>query len=539
VRQENDENAFRAFVLARTPALSRTTYLLTMDAQLAEELVRTGLLEAARDWRRIRDDPEPSVRRILATQNAPRRSREQASAEPDRELALEQALALLTARERTVLVLRYYEDLTEVQASDVLGISPRTVRSTTRQALDRLPTPEPELRDELYRIGETAPVADVADDTWVQARSSRRRDRTRVIAGAAAAVVLVAGLGAWITAGSDAPAPSDAVPDHIRHVPARALEDLETDLAIGRGSVTFMTPDGVPVVVGADQGDYHPLDLPGFSGRGELPLGLSPDGRQLAYAWAEPTAGGVRVVDLESGEIREIPIVDAVGTPVQWFRWSEDSRYLVWGGDAVAGLIPPGATTFVYLPTLPDDAHVSYAVSPEGAVAVVGDSTMMVVRNGRTTRTDLDVDQTVSVEASFSGEAVSDIRVANSGGGYWLYPNEPWADRLPLAEVPAGSVVTPLGRLDDTHVLARVASDLAVVGVGDDAELKVVGTLDPGVPPISVAAGLSSVEHPTADLPVRHWPWTTRQGRAILGVGVAVVLLAGATVLLLARRRRV
>ena len=60
-----DEDAFRAFVLARTPALSRTAYLLTGDAQLAEDLVQTALFKAAKSWGRIQGDPEPYVRRIL------------------------------------------------------------------------------------------------------------------------------------------------------------------------------------------------------------------------------------------------------------------------------------------------------------------------------------------------------------------------------------------------------------------------------------------------------------------------------------------
>ena len=63
------EDEFRAFVVARTPALSRTAYLLTGDAQLAEDLVQTALFKAARSWHRIQGDPEPYVRRILYTQN--------------------------------------------------------------------------------------------------------------------------------------------------------------------------------------------------------------------------------------------------------------------------------------------------------------------------------------------------------------------------------------------------------------------------------------------------------------------------------------
>ena len=75
------EHDFHAFVVARTPALSRTAYLLTGDAQLAEDLVQTALFKAARAWHRIDGQPEAYVRRILYTQNvswwrpAPARSR--------------------------------------------------------------------------------------------------------------------------------------------------------------------------------------------------------------------------------------------------------------------------------------------------------------------------------------------------------------------------------------------------------------------------------------------------------------------------------
>ena len=155
------EHDFHAFVVARTPALSRTAYLLTGDAHLAEDLVQTALFKAARAWDRIQGHPEPYVRRILYTQNVSWwRSRRQVpetalqeydgpapAADTDLRLTLEQALARLTTRQRTVLVLRYFEDLTEVQTADVLGIGAGTVKSITRQALGRLRALAPELSE--------------------------------------------------------------------------------------------------------------------------------------------------------------------------------------------------------------------------------------------------------------------------------------------------------------------------------------------------------------------------------------------------------
>jgi RNA polymerase sigma-70 factor (sigma-E family) len=154
------EQEFREFVHARTPALSRTAYLLTGDAHLAEDLVQTALFKAARAWHRIDGDPEPYVRRIIYTQNVSwwrsRRLKETAlgsydapsvAADSDLRLTLEQALGRLTTRQRTVLVLRFFEDLTEVQTGAVLGIGSGTVKSIQRQALARLRILAPELAE--------------------------------------------------------------------------------------------------------------------------------------------------------------------------------------------------------------------------------------------------------------------------------------------------------------------------------------------------------------------------------------------------------
>lgn len=155
---------FDAFVRARTHALSRTAYLLTGDAHLAEDLVQTALFKAARVWPRIEAAPEAYVRRILYTQNVSwwrrRRiaetpleryaDRPAAMADSDLRLSLEAALARLTTRQRTVLVLRFFEDLTEVQTAEVLGIGSGTVKSITRQALARLATLAPHLQELIH-----------------------------------------------------------------------------------------------------------------------------------------------------------------------------------------------------------------------------------------------------------------------------------------------------------------------------------------------------------------------------------------------------
>ena len=155
-----EEAEFNEFVVARSSALMRTAYLLTQDHQLAEDLVQTALFKTALRWQRITGDPEPYVRRILYTESISwwrRRNRRVAESAPrddepsgvgvdvDLQLSLERALQRLTPRQRAVVVLRYYEDLTEVEAARVLGVGVGTVKSTHRQALARLRAVAPDL----------------------------------------------------------------------------------------------------------------------------------------------------------------------------------------------------------------------------------------------------------------------------------------------------------------------------------------------------------------------------------------------------------
>jgi RNA polymerase sigma factor (sigma-70 family) len=71
------------------------------------------------------------------------------SADPavDRRVVLEQALARLTLRQRSVVVLRYYDDLTEQQTADAMGVAVGTVKSQTHLALRRLREGAPELAE--------------------------------------------------------------------------------------------------------------------------------------------------------------------------------------------------------------------------------------------------------------------------------------------------------------------------------------------------------------------------------------------------------
>ncbi|MEU1200833.1 SigE family RNA polymerase sigma factor [Streptomyces sp. NPDC005813] len=157
------QESFRQFVANRSSALLKTAVLLSGgDRHAAEDLLQNALIKAAGRWRQI-DEPEAYVRQILYRQQVSRwrlkwPRRELSVAEPpetapgadlsaaaELRVVMRGALARLTARQRTVLVLRYFEDLPEADVARVLGCSVGTVRSTTHRSLARLRTLAPEL----------------------------------------------------------------------------------------------------------------------------------------------------------------------------------------------------------------------------------------------------------------------------------------------------------------------------------------------------------------------------------------------------------
>ena len=146
--------AFDEFVLARSSGLLRTAYLLTHDHALAEDLLQTALAKAWFAWERI-DQHEAYVRRILVTTYAtwwrrrwngehPTDELPEAGGSPDPTEAAGQrhdlwsAMERLPRRQRAVVVLRYFEDLTEVQTAQVLGCSVGTVKSQASKAFAKL-----------------------------------------------------------------------------------------------------------------------------------------------------------------------------------------------------------------------------------------------------------------------------------------------------------------------------------------------------------------------------------------------------------------
>jgi RNA polymerase sigma-70 factor (sigma-E family) len=161
------ETQFRDFVSARSAALLRIAYLVSGDADLAEDLLQTTLARTYLAWRRLDglDSLEAYSRRVLLntatswwrrrwrgerpTLDVPERPVSDQTEHVAERDAVWRLLRTLPARQRAVLVLRYYEDLSEAQIAAQLGLSPGTVKSHASRALAALRTQlaaEPDVR---------------------------------------------------------------------------------------------------------------------------------------------------------------------------------------------------------------------------------------------------------------------------------------------------------------------------------------------------------------------------------------------------------
>ena len=154
--QQHDEDRFTEFVRAHTASLFRTAYLMTGDYQRAEDVLQGALVRVYQHWTRIDEMAQPVAyaRRVVVNQSVSwwrRRSSHESPLPGSHEPAwdgrvdgvveherLWGAVLTLPRRQRAVLVLRYYEDMTEAQIAETLGIAPGTVKSHSHAALHRL-----------------------------------------------------------------------------------------------------------------------------------------------------------------------------------------------------------------------------------------------------------------------------------------------------------------------------------------------------------------------------------------------------------------
>jgi RNA polymerase sigma-70 factor (sigma-E family) len=157
-RPPTDEQ-FTDFVHAAWPALYRTAYLLVGDRGLAEDLVQTTLAKTYVSWGRVRDRGAAGVyartvlvntalswfrRRSWSSEIATSELPDAPTALPDRTFEdgdrpmIVAALRALPPRQRAVIVLRFYEDLTVEQTATELGVNAGTVKSQTSHAMAKL-----------------------------------------------------------------------------------------------------------------------------------------------------------------------------------------------------------------------------------------------------------------------------------------------------------------------------------------------------------------------------------------------------------------
>ncbi len=161
--------SYEDFVSARSAALYRSAYLMTGQAHDAEDLVQATRVKLYVAWKRASraDSVEAYARRIMVNtfisqrrtkrwlkervvESLPERPAHDAG--PEEHLALWPLVTGLPPRQRAVVVLRYYEQLSEAEIAAALGVSPGTVKSTAAAALKSLrkqvPTSTPETMEE-------------------------------------------------------------------------------------------------------------------------------------------------------------------------------------------------------------------------------------------------------------------------------------------------------------------------------------------------------------------------------------------------------
>ncbi len=151
-----DYSGFRDYVATRSRALLRTAYLLTGNAADAEDLLQSALAKTYLAWNRIEDRSavDGYVRRAMVnthiswwrrrrveefpTDDLPDQAVADHAGSSDLQETLRQAIDRLPQRMRAAVVLRFYEDMTEAEVADVLGVSLGTVKSTVSRAVAKL-----------------------------------------------------------------------------------------------------------------------------------------------------------------------------------------------------------------------------------------------------------------------------------------------------------------------------------------------------------------------------------------------------------------
>jgi RNA polymerase sigma-70 factor (sigma-E family) len=160
--RQSDEESFRRFAVEYAPRLRRSAYLYCGDWHLAEDLMQSALIKIYRSWSRVEKDESLGnysrtvlLRTWLDEKRRPWRRSEQSAADvperydeapgpadsPERLWArdlVHRGLLRLPPRQRAVVVLRYFDELSVAEAAEVMGCSEGTVKSQTARGLETL-----------------------------------------------------------------------------------------------------------------------------------------------------------------------------------------------------------------------------------------------------------------------------------------------------------------------------------------------------------------------------------------------------------------
>ena len=327
-----DEASYVAFVEARWPALLRLAHLLTGSRRAGEDVLQGVLLTVFVRWGRIArlDSPEGHVRRMLVNasisrgRTQTRRGDRLVGTVPeaplhedgtlDTRVALWSVVRALPPRQRAVIVLRYYEDLTEAEIARVLGCPPGTVRSQAAEALRSLPGITDALEVEAQHLEvPPAPSADLLD------RGHATVGRRRRVAGAATlGLALVAGAVIVLERPDAAQPAPDGRPSSVADLPSGVRPKVP--YRVGRDIVTTdnrhrRVLNRPPLVLGPDvvvvSGDGTPgIEYSRFDGTASGALNGAPNTYLTGSSVVSPDGHWAAApYDRDSGPVR-VPVFD-------------------------------------------------------------------------------------------------------------------------------------------------------------------------------------------------------------------------------------